>query len=93
VLNCLAAQGLDVRPSILTKRLLTPLDLQQMTAADQGALYGLSFNDRLAPFRRPPNRARGIANLFYAGGTTHPGGGVPMVMLSGKLAAQAIQIG
>ncbi|MBN8618315.1 MAG: FAD-dependent oxidoreductase, partial [Anaerolineae bacterium] len=53
-------------------------------------LYGWSSNNRFAAFRRPHNRAADVKGLYFAGGTTHPGGGVPMVMLSGKVAAQLI---
>ena len=55
-----------------------------------GALYGLSSNSRWTAFRRPHNRAENIQRLYFAGGTTHPGGGVPMVTLSGKVAAGLI---
>ena len=87
VLNTLAARGLDIRGSIEAEHLLTPADIEQRTGARRGALYGISSNSPLAAFRRPHNRAPDVEGLFFAGGTTHPGGGVPMVMLSGKLAA------
>lgn len=85
----LAGLGLDVRRKVRYQRLLTPVDIAQHTGAYRGALYGVSFNDRFAPFKRPHNRSE-IEGLFFAGGTTHPGGGVPMVTLSGKLAAEMI---
>ena len=88
VLARLAAHGVDVRDRIRAERLLTPVDLGEMTAAYRGALYGTGMNSVLAPFRRPHNRSEEVAGLFFVGGTTHPGGGVPMVMLSGKLAAK-----
>jgi phytoene desaturase len=89
LLNRLASVGLDVRNKILYQQLLTPLDIQQKTWAHRGALYGVSFNDRFAPFKRPHNRSE-FDGLYFVGGTTHPGGGVPMVTLSGKLVAQTI---
>jgi phytoene desaturase len=88
VLNRLADYGLDIRSRIRSQRLLTPLDLERLTGARRGALYGASSNNRFAAFRRPHNRAPDVRGLYFAGGTTHPGGGVPMVMLSGKLAAE-----
>lgn len=88
VLNRLAAHGVDVRGQIRTEKLLTPLDLERLTGARRGALYGWSSNNRFAAFRRPHNRPDHIRGLYFAGGTTHPGGGVPMVMLSGKVAAE-----
>jgi phytoene desaturase len=89
ILTRLAALGLDVRDKIRTQQLLTPLDIQKNTGAHRGALYGVSFNDRFAPFKRPHNRSE-FDGLYFVGGTTHPGGGVPMVTLSGKLVSQMI---
>jgi phytoene dehydrogenase-like protein len=76
-----------VRERIRYQRILTPPDLEALTAARRGALYGQSSNDRMAAFRRPHNRSEAVKGLYFAGGTTHPGGGVPMVTLSGKVAA------
>lgn len=89
LLDRLAAFGFDVRNKIRYQKLLNPRYLQQRTGAFRGSIYGISFNDRFAPFKRPHNRSE-IQGLFFAGGSTHPGGGVPMVTLSGKLAAQMV---
>ncbi len=70
--------------------MITPNDIEARTASWRGALYGELFDSPWVAFRRPTSRAGDIKRLYLAGGTTHPGGGVPMVMLSGKLAAQAI---
>lgn len=91
VLATLARKGLDVRSSIDSERILTPHDIATRTGAHRGALYGISSNNPLNAFRRPHNRAVDIAGLYFAGGTTHPGGGVPMVTLSGMLVADLIQ--
>ena len=90
VLAKLAAFGLDVRDKIRVERMLTPLDLERLTGARGGALYGTSSNDRFNALRRPHNRAKDIKGLYFAGGTTHPGGGVPLVILSGKVAARMV---
>jgi phytoene desaturase len=87
VLARLAEFGVEVRGRLLYEQILTPIDVEQMTNAYRGALYGASSNHRLAAFLRPPNRSRDVAGLYLAGGTAHPGGGVPMVILSGKQAA------
>jgi phytoene desaturase len=87
VLARLASFGLDVRDRIRAERTLTPLDLERMSGARRGALYGQSSNDRFSALRRPHNRAPDVRGLYFAGGTTHPGGGVPMVTLSGKVVA------
>ena len=87
VLGWLAERGYDVRQKLICQQLLTPLDLERMSGARGGALYGASSNDRWAAFRRPHNRCPEVGGLYFAGGTAHPGGGVPMVTLSGKVAA------
>jgi phytoene desaturase len=90
VLGRLADYGFDARGHIRTEQMLTPRDLEQLTGARGGALYGASSNDRFNALRRPHNRAPDVRGLYFAGGTTHPGGGVPMVTLSGKVAAQMV---
>ena len=90
VLRKLAEKGFDIRDKIRTETILTPDDLQAMSGAWKGALYGPSANDRFAVFLRPHNRSKDIKGLYFAGGTTHPGGGVPMVMLSGKVASDMV---
>jgi phytoene desaturase len=90
VLARLAAFGLDIRPHIQVQHILTPVDLARLTGAWRGALYGISSNSPLTAFRRPHNRAANLPGLYFVGGTTHPGGGVPMVMLSGRVAADLV---
>lgn len=87
VLDTLARHGHDLRGRIVAEHALTPVDIQRLTGARRGALYGLSSNNRWAAFMRPHNRSRLVPGLYFAGGTTHPGGGVPMVALSGRAAA------
>jgi phytoene desaturase len=66
------------------------LDLERASGAWRGALYGASSNGRLAAFRRAHNRSPIVRKLYLAGGTVHPGGGVPMAILSGKAAARLL---
>jgi phytoene desaturase len=87
VLRTLAGFGLDLSGRIMTESMLTPVDLAAMSGAWRGALYGASANSKWTAFRRPHNRSADFAGLYFAGGTTHPGGGVPMVTLSGGVAA------
>lgn len=86
VLRRLAAFDCDIRDRIRVQHTLTPVDLAHNTGAWRGALYGMSLNSLWAPFKRPANRALDIQGLYFVGGTTHPGGGVPLVMLSAKVA-------
>ncbi len=89
VLKSMQRFGLDITEKIRVEHILTPIDLAQRTGAHRGALYGPSSNDRMSAFKRPHNRSP-IDGLYFTGGTTHPGGGVPMVTLSGKVAAEMI---
>ena len=92
VLRILAEKhGIDIRDHIRTETILTPQTLADMSGAWRGALYGPSANNRFTVFMRPHNRSKDVRGLYFAGGTTHPGGGVPMVMLSGKVAADMVQ--
>lgn len=90
VLDTIASHGIDVRAHIRTRQVLTPIDLERMSGAYRGALYGASANSKFTAFRRPHNRCDDLPGLYFAGGTTHPGGGVPMVTLSGKVAAELV---
>lgn len=69
--------------------LYTPEQLCNDTSAHRGAIYGISSNSVGQTFSRPSNRSR-LKGLWYVGGTTHPGGGTPMVTMSGQLVAEAI---
>ena len=90
VLAQLAAYGYDVRGRIRSERWRTPEDLRAQTGAWRGALYGHSLNNPLNALRRLPNRSPDVRGLYFTGGTTHPGGGVPMVTLSGGVAARML---
>ncbi len=90
VLEQLKRFGIDLAPHIVVERMVTPLDIEAGSRSWRGALYGELFDSPWVAFRRPGSRAGDIKGLYLAGGTVHPGGGVPMVMLSGKLAANAI---
>ena len=68
----------------------TPSDLERETGAVEGAIYGTAPHGRLGTLRRPGPRVRGIPNLLRVGGTAHPGGGLPLVALSGELAAKIV---
>lgn len=83
--------GLNIEAKLRYTKVMTPLDLARATGAWRGALYGRSSNHALSAFQRPHNRSPYVQGLYFAGGTTHPGGGVPMVMLSGKVAAELIR--
>lgn len=64
----------------------TPTDFERLFPATGGALYGAASHGMTSPFARPGSRTK-LAGLYLTGGSAHPGAGVPMVALSGKLAA------
>lgn len=68
----------------------TPTDFHKAYPATGGALYGRASHGWQASFQRAPARSR-IAGLYFAGGSTHPGSGLPMAALSGRMAAQALR--
>lgn len=92
VLERLKRFGLaDLEQHIRFERMLTPVDFEAQYGAYRGALYGFASNSPWSAFRRPANRDPRIRGLYFAGGSTHPGGGIPLVLLSGKLTAEAVQ--
>lgn len=92
ILTCLEAYGLrGLRERIVFQETITPLDFQEKYHAWQGSLYGLSSNSRSTAFQRPPNRAPGVPNLFFVGGSVHPGGGIPLVLLSARLVSRLVK--
>ena len=69
----------------------TPAGLAERFPGSRGALYGAASNGMWSAFRRPANRVPRIEGLFLASGSAHPGGGVPLAILSGRAAARQLQ--
>ena len=91
VLGKLERMGLkDLRERILVEQMWTPLDLQSRYGAYRGAIYGLSSNGWRQGFLRPPQVSPDVRGLYFVGGSTHPGGGVPLCALSGTNVARRI---
>ena len=68
----------------------TPSGLAAHFPGSRGSIYGAASNTAWAAFRRPPNRVAGVRGLYLASGSAHPGGGVPLCLLSGQAAARAL---
>jgi phytoene desaturase len=90
VLERLAAAGFDLAGRVAVSTRRTPADLERDTGAVGGAIYGAAPHGRLGTLRRPGPRVRGLRNVLRVGGTAHPGGGLPLVALSGQLAARMV---
>ncbi|WP_432199697.1 1-hydroxycarotenoid 3,4-desaturase CrtD [Erythrobacter sp. W53] len=88
MLSRLNACGLELETP-LPHSLVTPSDFSKLFPATGGALYGRASHGWAASFLRQGSRTR-IPGLYCAGGATHPGAGVPMAALSGKLASEAV---
>jgi phytoene dehydrogenase-like protein len=65
--------------------LLNPITIESKTASYAGALYGTSSNSMMSAFMRHPNFSSSIKHLYFVGGSVHPGGGIPLALLSAKI--------
>jgi len=85
----LAGRGVDLAGRLAFTETVTPADIEARWRADGGAIYGTSSNSRRAAFLRPANRGprRG---LYLAGGSAHPGGGLPLVAMSGAIVSNMV---
>lgn len=77
----------DVESCIAAEEVITPRNIALETSSFRGSLYGSSSNSLLNAFLRHPNFSRKISGLYFVGGSVHPGGGMPLVLLSAKIAA------
>lgn len=77
--------GDDIGRLIVSESILDPRGIESKTSSYQGALYGNSSNSRFAAFLRHANRSSKIKNLYFCGGSVHPGGGIPLCLLSAKI--------
>ena len=81
---------MDLSSLIQEEEVLTPPQIEQKTSSYLGSLYGSSSNDKIAAFLRHPNFSSKIKNLYFCGGSVHPGGGIPLCLLSAKIATDLI---
>lgn len=90
VLDTLEKRLPDLRSTTDVSFRRTPLDFAERTYADRGSLYGKAPDSLAAMTKRPRNTEPGFDGVYFVGGTTHPGAGIPLAALSGKLVAQQI---
>jgi phytoene desaturase len=91
IIGKLERMGLtDLSRHIVYRQTWTPADIAARYNTAGGAIYGLASNNLFAAFMRPPLRSRELRGLYFVGGGTHPGGGIPLVLLSGRAVAERV---
>ncbi|WP_312855446.1 phytoene desaturase family protein [Litoribacterium kuwaitense] len=89
IMHKLNRMGLPLHSdNIVWEHQFTPTDLKQLYGANGGSIYGTVADKKVNGGFRVPNRSEVFDNLYLVGGSTHPGGGVPMATLSGLLTAE-----
>jgi len=78
----------DIGELIVAEQILDPRSIESKTGSYQGSLYGNSSNNQFAAFLRHANFSSTIKGLYFCGGSVHPGGGIPLALLSAKIIDQ-----
>ena len=78
----------DIESLIVCEEMLDPRSIEFNTSSHQGALYGASSNSKFSAFLRHPNFQKKVKGLYFCGGSVHPGGGIPLCLLSAKIVAE-----
>ncbi len=79
-----------LRSAIQVRQHFTPADFESRYCAHRGSLYGFASHGPWAAFQRPSLQPEGLPNFYFVGGSTHPGGGLPLVCLSAQMVADKI---
>ncbi len=82
--------GCDISKEIAVSRTITPDDFESRHLSFGGSLYGYASHGVTSSFRRPPMEHRALPGIYFVGGTTHPGGGIPLAMLGARIASRRI---
>ena len=82
----------DIEPLIEAEEILDPLLIESKTSSFMGSLYGTSSNSRMAAFLRHPNFSKEIKDLYFVGGSVHPGGGIPLCLKSAKIMSEIVAL-
>ena len=89
ILSALSSRGFSTSDRKLWQRTIAPDELERNTLAPGGSIYGTSSNGMRSAFLRPENVTK-IPNLYLVGGSSHPGGGLPLVGMSAEIVASRI---
>ncbi len=82
---------IDVERLIQVEDILDPRSIESRTQSHRGALYGTASNNKFSAFLRHSNFSRKINNLYFCGGSVHPGGGIPLCLHSASIVADLIE--
>ena len=80
----------NIEDFIECEKVYTPKTIESNTQSYMGSLYGSSSNNLMSAFLRHPNFSNKILNLYFCGGSVHPGGGIPLCLLSAKIVSQLV---
>jgi len=80
----------NIEQYVLEESILDPIDIEKQTSSIGGSLYGNSSNNKFAAFLRHANFSSSIKGLYLVGGSVHPGGGIPLCLMSAKITSQII---
>mgnify|MGYP003344152586 CR=1 FL=1 len=80
----------DLEKRIVVEKHLTPQDIHERYRVLNGAIYGLASHGTFTGAFKPANRSPDVQGLYLCGGAAHPGPGMPMVLMSGWIAADAL---
>ncbi len=83
--------GVDIESHIAHESMADPRTIEKNTGSWGGSLYGNSSNNPFAAFMRHPNFSRRIRNLYFTGGSVHPGGGIPLCLASARIVGDEIK--
>ncbi|MEO3404060.1 1-hydroxycarotenoid 3,4-desaturase CrtD [Mucilaginibacter sp. CAU 1740] len=81
----------DISKLIVSESILDPRRIESRTSSYQGSLYGTSSNNQFAAFLRHANKSSKVEGLYFCGGSVHPGGGIPLCLLSAKIVSEMIE--
>jgi phytoene desaturase len=82
--------GEDLSKLIANESILDPRSIESKTSSYKGSIYGTSSNNQFAAFLRHANRSSKVKGLYFCGGSVHPGGGIPLCLLSAKIVSDVI---
>jgi phytoene desaturase len=83
--------NIDIESFIEFEKVFSPKTIEKNTQSYLGSLYGSSSNNKISAFLRHPNFSKHIQNLYFCGGSVHPGGGIPLCLLSAKIVSELIK--